>query len=59
MEECEKIGLYYPPDPSSKGSSFLGGNLAECSGGPRAVKYGVTKDYVTWTWICNSDGRNN
>ncbi|MEP7145463.1 MAG: FAD-linked oxidase C-terminal domain-containing protein [bacterium] len=46
MEECEKQNLYYPPDPSSKGSSFLGGNLAECSGGPRAVKYGVTKDYV-------------
>lgn len=46
QEECEKQGLYYPPDPSSKGSSFLGGNLAECSGGPRAVKYGVTKDYV-------------
>ncbi|HMQ68534.1 MAG TPA: FAD-linked oxidase C-terminal domain-containing protein [Ignavibacteria bacterium] len=46
MEECEKSGLFYPPDPSSKGSSFLGGNLAECSGGPRAVKYGVTKDYV-------------
>lgn len=46
MEECEKLNLYYPPDPSSKGSSFLGGNLAECSGGPRAVKYGVTKDYV-------------
>ena len=46
MEECEKSDLYYPPDPSSKGSSFLGGNLAECSGGPRAVKYGVTKDYV-------------
>ncbi len=46
MEACEKENLYYPPDPSSKGSSFLGGNLAECSGGPRAVKYGVTKDYV-------------
>lgn len=46
MDECEKMNLYYPPDPSSKGSSFLGGNLAECSGGPRAVKYGVTKDYV-------------
>lgn len=39
-------GLFYPPDPSSRGSSFLGGNLAESSGGPRAVKYGVTKDYV-------------
>lgn len=39
-------GLFYPPDPSSRGSCFLGGNLAESSGGPRAVKYGVTKDYV-------------
>ncbi len=46
QEECERHGLYYPPDPASRGSSFLGGNLAECSGGPRAVKYGVTKDYV-------------
>ena len=39
-------GLYYPPDPASKGSSFLGGNLAENSGGPKALKYGVTKDDV-------------
>lgn len=39
-------GLFYPPDPSSKGSCFLGGNLGESSGGPKAVKYGVTKDYV-------------
>jgi glycolate oxidase len=39
-------GLFYPPDPASRGSCFLGGNLAENSGGPRAVKYGVTKDYV-------------
>mgnify|MGYP005749307153 CR=1 FL=1 len=39
-------GLFYPPDPSSRGSCFLGGNLGENSGGPRAVKYGVTKDYV-------------
>jgi glycolate oxidase len=39
-------GLFYPPDPSSKGSCQLGGNLAENAGGPRAVKYGVTKDYV-------------
>ena len=43
--EKEK-GLFYPPDPSSKGSCFLGGNLGESSGGPKAVKYGVTKDYV-------------
>lgn len=39
-------GLFYPPDPSSRGSCFIGGNLAENAGGPRAVKYGVTKDYV-------------
>jgi glycolate oxidase len=39
-------GLFYPPDPSSRGSCQLGGNLSESSGGPRAVKYGVTKDYV-------------
>jgi len=46
QEEVEKRGLFYPPDPASRGSCHLGGNLAECSGGPRAVKYGVTKDYV-------------
>lgn len=39
-------GLLYPVDPSSKGSCFIGGNIAENSGGARAVKYGVTKDYV-------------
>ena len=39
-------GLFYPPDPSSKGSCFIGGNVAENSGGPKAVKYGVVKDYV-------------
>jgi len=46
QEAVEKIGLFYPPDPASKGSCTLGGNLAECSGGPRALKYGVTKDYI-------------
>ena len=39
-------GLYYPPDPSSRGSCTMGGNLAENAGGPRAVKYGVTRDWV-------------
>jgi glycolate oxidase len=38
--------LFYPPDPASKGSCFLGGNIALSSGGPKAVKYGTTKDYV-------------
>ena len=46
QEAVEARGLYYPPDPASRGSCHIGGNLAECSGGPRAVKYGVTKDYV-------------
>lgn len=46
QEAVIERGLFYPPDPSSRGSCFLGGNLSESSGGPRAVKYGVTKDYV-------------
>jgi len=41
-----EFGLYYPVDPASKGSCFIGGNVAENSGGARAVKYGVVKDYV-------------
>ena len=39
-------GLFYPPDPASSGSSFIGGNVSHNSGGPKAVKYGVTRDYV-------------
>lgn len=46
QEAVEKVGLFYPPDPASRGSCMIGGNVAECAGGPRAVKYGVTKDYV-------------
>ncbi len=46
QEVVEKDGLFYPPDPSSASYSTLGGNVAECAGGPRAVKYGVTRDYV-------------
>ncbi|GAB3317633.1 FAD-linked oxidase C-terminal domain-containing protein [Hymenobacter humi] len=42
----KEVGLFYPPDPASKGSCFLGGNLAHSSGGPKAVKYGTTRDYV-------------
>ncbi len=42
----EAEGLFYPPDPASLDSCSIGGNVAECAGGPRAVKYGVTKDYV-------------
>lgn len=46
QQEVEKLGLFYPPDPASLKFSTLGGNVAECAGGPRAVKYGVTKDFV-------------
>jgi glycolate oxidase len=42
----ERVGLFYPPDPASLESSSIGGNVAECAGGPRAFKYGVTKRYV-------------
>jgi glycolate oxidase len=44
--EVEKIGLFYPPDPASLDESVIGGNIAECAGGPRAFKYGTTKRYV-------------
>ncbi|MDW8334404.1 MAG: FAD-linked oxidase C-terminal domain-containing protein [Bacteroidia bacterium] len=46
QKAAESVGLMYPPDPSSKGSCTIGGNLAECAGGAHAVKYGVTRDYV-------------
>ena len=46
QDSVKSRGLFYPPDPSSKGSCMIGGNIAENSGGPKAVKYGVVKDYV-------------
>jgi glycolate oxidase len=46
QEAVAAKGLFYPPDPASKGSCSIGGNIAENSGGPKAVKYGVTADYV-------------
>ncbi len=49
-------GLFYPVDPSSMGSCFIGGNIAENSGGARAVKYGVTKDYVLNLEVVLPDG---
>ena len=47
QEEVERAGLYYPPDPSSRGSCTIGGNIAENAGGPRAAKYGTTGRYVS------------
>ena len=49
-------GLFYPVDPASRGSCFIGGNLAEGSGGMRAVKYGITKDYVLDLEVVLADG---
>jgi glycolate oxidase len=46
QDAVERVGLFYPPDPASLRQSTIGGNVAECAGGPRAFKYGVTKQYV-------------
>jgi glycolate oxidase len=46
QQEVERLGLFYPPDPASLKFSTMGGNVAVCAGGPRCVKYGVTKNYV-------------
>jgi glycolate oxidase len=46
QQEIERIGLFYPPDPASMNFCTIGGNVAENAGGPRAVKYGVTRDYL-------------
>ncbi len=53
----EKEGLFYPPDPNSLTSCMLGGNVAENAGGPRAFKYGVTRDYVLGLEACLMGGR--
>lgn len=52
----EEMGLFYPPDPASKEFSTLGGNVAECAGGPRCVKYGVTRDYVLGLTVVTPTG---
>ena len=56
QEAVAEKGLYYPPDPASRGSCTIGGNLAENSGGPRAVKYGVTRDFVLNLEVVLPDG---
>ncbi len=52
----EKKGLFYPPDPASLESCSIGGNIAESAGGPRAVKYGTTRDYVRGVEIVSPQG---
>jgi glycolate oxidase len=56
QEEVKKVGLFYPPDPASWGSCSLGGNIAHSSGGPRAVKYGTTRDYVLNLEVVTANG---
>lgn len=53
---AQKVGLMYPPDPSSSLVSTIGGNLAENSGGPLGLKYGVTKDYVLGLEVVTPEG---
>ncbi len=57
QEAVEAVGLYYPPDPASRGSCTIGGNIAENAGGPHAAKYGVTKDFVLGLEAVMPDGR--
>ncbi len=56
QKTVEKVGLFYPPDPASLKVSTMGGNVAECVGGPRCVKYGVTKDYIIGLEIVTPTG---
>jgi glycolate oxidase len=55
--EVEKVGLFYPPDPSSVRQSTIGGNVACNAGGPRCLKYGITGDYVIGLTVVLADGR--
>ncbi len=55
-KEVEKRGLLYPPDPASLDTCTIGGNIAECAGGPKTVKYGVTRDYVCCLEVVLSTG---
>ena len=56
QDAVEKRGLYYPPDPASRADCSLGGNIATNAGGPRCLKYGVTRDYVLGLQVALADG---
>jgi glycolate oxidase len=56
QEAVEKKGLYYPPDPASRAHSTIGGNIASNAGGPRCLKYGVTREYVLGLEVVLADG---
>ena len=57
QEAVGEFGLFFPPDPASWYMATLGGNVAENAGGPRCLKYGVTKDYVLGLEVVSADGR--
>ena len=57
QNEVAGVGLFYPPDPASLKFCTIGGNAAECAGGPSAVKYGVTRDYIKGLEVVLADGR--
>ncbi|HMP81703.1 MAG TPA: FAD-linked oxidase C-terminal domain-containing protein [Verrucomicrobiota bacterium] len=56
QETVESLGLFYPPDPASRANNSIGGNIATNAGGPRCLKYGVTRDYVLGLEVVLADG---
>ena len=56
QDAVERLGLYYPPDPASRADCSIGGNVATNAGGPRCLKYGVTRDYVLGLQAVLADG---
>ena len=56
QDAVEKLNLFYPPDPASRAHNFIGGNIATNAGGPRCLKYGVTRDYVLGLEVVLADG---
>jgi glycolate oxidase len=56
QQEVEKQGLFYPPDPASRADNAIGGNIITNAGGPRCLKYGVTRDYVLGLEVALADG---
>jgi glycolate oxidase subunit GlcD len=56
QKAVERRGLFYPPDPASRADSFIGGNIVTNAGGPRCLKYGVTRDYVLGLEVVLANG---
>jgi glycolate oxidase subunit GlcD len=56
QQAVEKRGLFYPPDPASRADNFIGGNIVTNAGGPRCLKYGVTRDYVLGLEVVLANG---